>query len=149
MGSVARATMPMYPEGPPGFLLVDLGSTSRGHPHTTICIDGSWDARTSLGSSAWVADPVTGGAPYMQGKRVFAQSALQTEILACHLALSWAITRGLTHILILTDSTLLIQLLQSVTPRDISVLHLLREIGAMGGTLRWCRLLKICENVSA
>ncbi|KMT06335.1 hypothetical protein BVRB_7g160170 [Beta vulgaris subsp. vulgaris] len=146
LGSVVSPAVTVHQDGPPGFLLIDLGHASDGHPHTTIRIDGSWDARTSLGSSAWVADPATGGDSYMQGKRVFAHSALQTEIIACHLALSWGIARGLTHILLLTDSTLLIQLLHSVTTKDISVVHLLREIGAMGATFRWCRILKVSRR---
>ncbi|KMT00240.1 hypothetical protein BVRB_1g016020 [Beta vulgaris subsp. vulgaris] len=49
--------------------------------------------------------PAAGGDSYLQGRRGFSHTALQTEIIACHLALSWASARGLTHILILTDST--------------------------------------------
>lgn len=86
--SVVQTPGRTLPEAPPGFLLLDLGLESSGHPQTTFCIDGSWDASTSLGTSVWAASHVTPRDPHMQGKRVFATSALPTEIYACHLALS-------------------------------------------------------------
>lgn len=125
---------------------MDLGQTSAGYPHTIIRIDGSWESGPSFGSSAWIATTVVGGASYFHGRCGFAHTALQTEILACHLALSWASARGLTHILIMTESALLVQLLRSVTIRDISVLHLLTQIREMGATFSWCRIIKVSRR---
>lgn len=140
---VVQTTGRAMSTAPPGFLMTDLGLLSSGHPQTTFCIDGSWDASSHSGTSAWVASRVASQVQNMQGKRVFATSALQTEIYACHLALSWAAAQGLTHILLLTDSALLIHLLQSEVTKDISILHPVWEIREMGSTLRWCRLMKV------
>lgn len=116
---------------------------STGQQQITFYIDGSWDAGSQMGASAWVATRTTEMARHMQSRRIAAASALQTEIYACHMALAWATTKGLHSILILTDSTTLIQLLNSTVNKDISVLHLLREIKEMGDTFGWCRIMKV------
>lgn len=131
---------------PPGFLLTDQGSIYLATPRITFYIDGSWDAKSKRRVGAWAAACASEVVRHVQARQIFAASALQTEVYACHLALAWAIANGKHNALVLTDSAMLIHLLHSKTTKDISVLHLIREIKEMGGALGWCRILKVSRQ---
>lgn len=81
--SAVGAALQYRLEHPLGFLMNDLGKLSSRHPQMTFRIDGSWEASSNSGTSAWVASHGTSSAQNMQGQKLFASSALQAEIYAC------------------------------------------------------------------
>lgn len=84
---------------PPGFLMIDIGqlSLAQTQPQLIFCIDGSWDASiiTVYRVHGLLLIVLLDLGQNMQGQKVFASSALQTEIRACHLAVSWANSKSL------------------------------------------------------
>ncbi|XP_048503103.1 uncharacterized protein LOC125498849 [Beta vulgaris subsp. vulgaris] len=126
---------------PPGFLMVDLGQEELEEVDLIIQIDGSWDRSNGHGGASWVATHHMNHI-HSSGKFLHASSALHTEVMACLSALWWVIPTSFSSILIMTDSTLLIQNLEPGATADISILHMVSDIRATSGYLRSCRIMK-------
>ncbi|XP_010677737.1 uncharacterized protein LOC104893339 [Beta vulgaris subsp. vulgaris] len=134
---------PRDPNTPPGFCYVQLGQRLSAARPSTVQIDGSWDRRTNAGGVAWATTFDPDFIQAQQGRFFFALSALATEATTCLNSLLWAKSTRQLNIKILTDPSVLVQLLQAENHQDISLKWTILRIRILGKTFTSCQLQKV------
>ncbi|XP_021749720.1 uncharacterized protein LOC110715447 [Chenopodium quinoa] len=112
---------------PPGFNYVHLGKETDGFDDFIVEVDGSWDKKTTRASIGWAVKSNSQGHELEEGgKHGAASSVLHCEAWACLEAMKWAHAKGKQGILILSDSTSLLDNLQDNLGRDILITWILK-----------------------
>lgn len=101
----------MDPCTPPGFHIAHIGKQVCGEPSLTIQIDGLWDKSTNMGGMAWATCMNTRDNQGKQGSFCYDPSAIFTQATTCLGEITWTRDQGHMHLLILTNSHVLVQLL--------------------------------------
>lgn len=129
---------------PPGFHCAHIGRTNHGPPPIPVQIDGSWDRVTHMGGTAWVVAATRINS--QQGKFCYATSALGTEAAACLMAIAWAKEANHMDVVVLTDSSMLVQLLRSEGRRDIHSKWTIQQILHLANSFNTCKVIKVHRN---
>lgn len=105
---------------PPGFHYAHFGRLRQTPPMATFQLFGTWDKRYMKVGVAWIVDVHDDTPTLGTGQQIFASSKLHTILQSCILALFWAQSRLLSHILVHSDSTSLIRLLHTNSSSDFN-----------------------------
>lgn len=81
-----------------------------------------------------------------QGLFCFALSALPTKATTCLQSLIWAKNAGQLNVRILTDSLVLVQLLQADNTQDITLKWTIAQIRTLGKTFTACQVQKVSRT---
>ncbi|XP_021751639.1 uncharacterized protein LOC110717295 [Chenopodium quinoa] len=132
------------PAFPPSLYHVHLGKEKVRFDDFIVEVDGSWDKTTTRAGIGWAVKPNTQGHVLEEGGgHGAAASATQCEAWACLEAMRWAQTKGRQGILILSDSSSLVNNLQNKGTVEVSITWILREIKEAGAGYQRCAILKV------
>lgn len=131
---------------PPGFNYAHFGSFTLSYAPLIIRIDGAWDKITHRAVAAWVAELHSHVSTARQAHMFRSTSAVQTEAMACLLAIQWAVSTSAGNIIIYTDSNLLVGFLADRIRPSPSVSHTVRDIQRMASSFEYCRVMKVTRD---
>ncbi|XP_021746666.1 uncharacterized protein LOC110712511 [Chenopodium quinoa] len=141
-------------EFPPGFSGTMSSAVLRGNASdactVSLTFDGAWSSDSHNAGTGWVfLDLVSDGHLGGGAQACSSNSVFQSELMACLFSLRHARQRGYSSLQILTDCSLVVDLLRSQVPKDIFVRWIQQELLELIGALVVCHVQKVPRSTVA
>lgn len=131
---------------PPGFHYAHFGRLRQTPPMATFQLFGTWDKRYMKVGVAWIVDVHDDTPTLGTGQQIFASSKLHTILQSCILALFWAQSRLLSHIVVHSDSTSLIRLSHTNSSSDFNTRNTLATLRTLLDNFDGCSIHQVHKS---